>query len=140
MVSPRGYLAIRTSVLFAALLAWGSAVAAAAPASADPAVALDGLSRATDKVETGMAAAEKLWVAGDVLAALAALERLMIAYPEAHGALLQHASLLCRLDDRDGAKVEFDELDRREFPDRVWAGATAPCGGSPSDYGWGGEP
>jgi hypothetical protein len=131
-------MTVRTSVLLAALLAWGSAVASAAPAPADPAAALDGLSRAADKADTGMAAAERLWAAGDALGALAALERLMIAHPEAHGALMQHASLLCRLDDRDGAKVEFDELDRREFPARVWANATAPCGGSPSDYGWAG--
>jgi hypothetical protein len=131
-------MAIRTFVVLAALLAWGSAVASAAPAATDPAAALDSLSRATDKAETGMAAAEKLAVAGDTLGALAALERVMIVHPEAHGAFLQHASLLCRLDDRDGAKVEFDELDRREFPERAWASATAPCGGSPGDYGWGG--
>jgi hypothetical protein len=62
----------------------------------------------------------------------------MIAHPEAHGALLQHASLLCRLGDRDGAKVEFDMLDRRELPAAAWATATAPCGGNPTDYGWGG--
>ncbi len=73
-----------------------------------------------------------------LLAALAALERLMIVHPEAHGALLQHASLLCRLDDRNGAKVEFDQLDRSEFPAAAWSTATAPCGGDPSDYGWGG--
>ena len=131
-------MAVRTSVLLAGLLAWGSAALSAVPAAADPAAALDGLSRSSDKIETGMAAAEKLWVAGDGLGALAALERLMIAHPEAHGALLKHASLLCRLDDRDGAKVEFDELDRSEFPAGAWASATAPCGGSPDDYGWGG--
>jgi len=131
-------MAVRISILLAVLLAWGPAVASAAPAAADPAAALDGLSRASDKLDTGMAAAEKLWRAGDSLAALAALERLMIAHPEAHGALLQHASLLCRLDDRDGAKVEFEMLDRREFPAGAWANATAPCGGSPSDYGWDG--
>jgi hypothetical protein len=128
-------MAVRTSALLAGLLVWGSAALSAAPA---PAAALDGLSRSSDNIQTGMSAAEKLWLAGDGLGALAALERLMIAHPEAHGALLQHASLLCRLDDRDGAKVEFDELNRSEFPAGVWASATAPCGGSPDDYGWGG--
>ncbi len=130
-------MTIRTSILLAVLLAWTSAVASAAPVPADPATALDGLSSASDKVDTGMAVAERLWRAGDSLAALAALERLLIVHPEAHGALLQHASQLCRLDDRDGAKVEFDMLDRSEFPGGVWASATAPCGGSPRDYGWG---
>ena len=129
-------MAVRSSILLAAMLAAGSAVALAAPAAVDPLATLDAQSRASDKPETGMAAAQRLWVAGDALGALAALERVMIAHPEAHGALLQHASLLCRLDDRNGAKVEFDQLDRREFPAAAWTGATAPCGGSPTDYGW----
>jgi hypothetical protein len=131
-------MAVQISVLLAALLAWGSAVASAAPAPADPAASLDALSVASDRIDSGMAAAERLWRAGDALGALAALERLMIVHPEAHGAMLQHASLLCRLDDRDGAKVEFDQLTRSEFPAAVWASATAPCGGSPTDYGWSG--
>lgn len=73
-----------------------------------------------------------------MLGGLAALERLMIAHPSSRQALLEHASLLCRLDDGAGAKVEFDELDRRAFTAGNWASATAPCGGSPNDYGWGG--
>jgi hypothetical protein len=131
-------MAVRTSILLAALLAGGSVVSPAIAAPADPAADLDRLSRPTDQVETGLSAAHQLFVAGDVLGSLAALERLMILHPEAHGALLQHASLLCRIDDRDGAKVEFNELDRRDYPAKVWADATAPCGGSPSDYGYGG--
>ena len=129
-------MTVRTSVMIAALLACGSPLSSAAPAAADPAAGLDALSRASEKVDTGMAAAEALWRAGDALGALAALERVLIVHPEAHGALLQHASLLCRLDDRDGAKVEFDQLARSEFPAAAWAAATAPCGGSPTDYGW----
>jgi hypothetical protein len=131
-------MAVRTSALLAALLVWGAAAASAVPAPTDPTAALDGLSRAGDRADTGMASAERLWRAGDALGALAALERVMILHPEAHGALLQHASLLCRLDDREGAKVEFDQLDRRDFPPAAWAAATAPCGGSATDYGWGG--
>lgn len=131
-------MAVRIAVLLAAMLVSGAAVAPAAPAAADPLAALDAQSRASDRADTGMAAAQRLWAAGDALGALAALERVMIAHPEAHGALLQHASLLCRLDDRDGAKVEFDQLDRRDFPTTAWASATAPCGGSPTDYGWSG--
>ena len=131
-------MAVRIAVLLAAMLASGAAVAPAAAAAADPVGALDAQSRASDRADTGMAAAQRLWAAGDALGALAALERVMIAHPEAHGALLQHASLLCRLDDRDGAKVEFDQLDRRDFPAAAWASATTPCGGSPTDYGWSG--
>jgi hypothetical protein len=125
-------------LLVALLAAFATAPASAAPGPADPAAELDRLSRPTDTAEKGLNAALQLFVAGDALASLAALERVMILHPEAHGALLQHASLLCRLDDHDGAKVEFDELDRRDFPARAWADATAPCGGSPTDYGWGG--
>jgi hypothetical protein len=114
----------------------GSALPAAVPA--DQASSLDALSRATDNVAPGLALAHRLIAGGDLLGGLATLERLLIIHPEAHQALLEHASLLCRLDDRAGAKVEFDELDRRAFPVEVWVGATAPCGGSPNDYGWGG--
>jgi hypothetical protein len=132
-------IAIRTFVfvvwLFAAAV---SGTASAAPPPADPAASLDMLSRASDGVEPGLDLAHRQTAGGELLDALATLERLMIAYPEAHKALLDHASLLCRLDDHDGAKVEFDELDRSEFSASSWASATAPCGGSPSDYGWAG--
>jgi len=132
-------IAIRSSVLLAWPLAFaisGSALPAATPA--DPTASLDALSRATDGVAPGLALAHRLIAAGDLLGGLAALERILIIHPSARQALLEHASLLCSLDDRAGAKVEFDELDRRVFPARDWASATAPCGGSPNDYGWGG--
>jgi hypothetical protein len=132
-------MAIRTPVL----LSW--LIVVAAPASlavaagpADPAAPLDMLSHATDDAAPGLTLAHRQIAAGDLLGALATLERVMIVHPEVQQALLEHASLLCRLDDRDGAKVEFDELDRRAFVAGNWASATAPCGGSPSDYGWGG--
>jgi hypothetical protein len=131
-------MAVRIAILLAAMLAAGAAAGPAAPVAADPLTALDAQSRASDQAGTGMAAAQRLSAAGDALAALAALERVMIAHPEAHGALLQHASLLCRLNDRAGAKIEFDQLTRSEFPAAAWANATAPCGGSPTDYGWSG--
>ncbi len=68
---------------------------------------------------------------GELLAAAATLQRLMILHPEALPAQLLHASLLCRLDDQTGAAVEFQGLRRKEFKDQDWNEAMAPCSGTP---------
>ncbi|MBK5265019.1 MAG: hypothetical protein JJE34_07290 [Alphaproteobacteria bacterium] len=110
---------------------------AALPALADTVAALDMLSRATDNAASGLALARKLIESGDLLGAMASLERVMINHPESNEALLLHASLLCRVDDRGGSLIEFDELRGRDFPDQVWADATAPCAALGSKTGSG---
>lgn len=97
------------------------------PALADSIAELETLSRGTATAEAGLALARKQAAGGDLLGAMATLERVLISHPEAEEALLQHASLLCRLDDREGALIELDELRGEQFPDKVWTDATAPC-------------
>jgi hypothetical protein len=100
---------------------------AGAPAQAEPIAELEALSRGTATPAAGIALARKQINGSDYLGALATLERVLISHPEAEEALLLHASLLCRLDDREGAVIELDELRGRPFPDRLWNDATAPC-------------
>jgi hypothetical protein len=100
---------------------------AGAPAQAEPIAELEALSRGTATPAAGIALARKQINGSDFLGALATLERVLISHPETEEALLLHASLLCRLDDREGAVIEFDELRGRPFPDKLWNDATAPC-------------
>lgn len=100
---------------------------AGSPALADPVAELEALSRGTDTAASGLALARKQAAGGDLPGAMATLERVLINHPQVDEALLLHASLLCRLDDREGALIELDELRGEQFPDKIWTDATAPC-------------
>jgi hypothetical protein len=105
------------------------------PVRADEVSDLDLLSRATDDSKTGLALARDQIGSGDLSGAMATLERLQINHPETDEAQLLHASLLCRLDDRSGAASEFAALHKRDFSNRDWKDANAPCadaGATPS--------
>ena len=67
----------------------------------------------------------------DLLGALATLERVEIAHPEALAPRLLQISLLCRLDDREGAEVEVGALAGQAVADPDWAEVTAACGALP---------
>lgn len=123
-------MSIRTMTRPAALLC-SALLIAGSPARADELSELDQLSSATDKVDQGMALARDQIGHAELLAAAATLQRLMIVHPEALPAQLLHASLLCRLDDRTGAAVEFEGLRRKDFKDQDWNEAMAPCSGTP---------
>lgn len=116
----------RSFALYLAALAAGLSCAAS-PAWADTIAEVDSLARTTTSPSAGMALARRQIESGDLLEALATLERMLISHPDMQQALLLHASLLCRLDDRSGSMIEFDQLRRRGIPDAVWNEATAPC-------------
>jgi len=80
------------------------------------------------KVDSGMALARRQIGDNDLLGAAATLERVMIANDDAMPARLLYASLLCRLDDRQGAQVEINMLPKKKVPDANWAEVTAACG------------
>jgi hypothetical protein len=73
------------------------------------------------------------WVAiqlggSDLLGALGSLERILLANPEAVAPRLLYASVLCRLDDRQGAELEIGLLAGKAIADPDWAGVVAACG------------
>jgi hypothetical protein len=111
----------------------GIAVAAAAALSS-PAGAqddADALVVASQQVDSGMALAQRQVAGRDLLGAVATLERVLFAHPEAIPPRLYYASLLCRLDDSEGAGVELNLLAGKPIADADWAGVTAACGAVP---------
>jgi hypothetical protein len=117
-----------TRILAAALCA-SLALAAGSPASAETAAQLDTLARASAQPGTGVALARRQIDAGDMLDALATLERVIINFPLSNEARMLHAAVMCRLDDRRGALVELDQMRGRQIPDSLWAEANEACSG-----------
>lgn len=99
----------------------------AVPAWAETPVQLEALSRATDSSASGLALARRQIANGELLDALATLERLIVNDPGNYQARLLHAGLLCRVDDPQGSLIEFDALRGHDFPPAQWAEAMAPC-------------
>ena len=111
------------------LLLCAAAGLAMAPmaARAETAEELDALSRSTASEKPGLELARRLVAEDDLPGALAALERIITQRPDSREALLLHASLLCRLDDRPGAEVEFAYLRSHGATERQRREAAAPC-------------
>ena len=86
---------------------------------------------ASQQVDSGMALARRQIAASDLPGALGTLERVLFAHPEIVPPRLLYASLLCRLDDRQGAELELGLLAGKRIADPDWAGVTADCGPLP---------
>ena len=91
----------------------------------------DALAAATEQVDTGMALARQQIAGSDLTGALGTLERVLFGHPEAVPPRLLYASLLCRLDDRQGAELELGLLAGKPVADPDWAGVAAACGPVP---------
>jgi hypothetical protein len=91
----------------------------------------DALVVASQQVDSGMALAQRQVAGRDLLGALGTLERVLFAHPEAVPPRLLYASLLCRLDDSEGAGVELNLLAGKPIADADWAVVTAACGAVP---------
>lgn len=112
--------------LSAALLLPANLVASL-PALAETPAQLEALSRATDTAASGLALARRQIANGELLDALATLERLIVKDPANYQARLLHAGVLCRVDDPEGSLIEFDALRGHNFTAAQWAEASAPC-------------
>jgi hypothetical protein len=88
----------------------------------------DALAAATQEVGSGMSLARRQIATSDLPGALGSLERLLFVYPEVIPPRLLYASLLCRLDDRQGAELELGLLDGKRIADANWAEVAAACG------------
>lgn len=97
------------------------------PAEAQSLEDLDKLVTASAKPKDGMALAQAQIGAGALLDALATLKRVLAIDPKNKQARLLHASVLCRVDDADGAALEFSRLKSRDYKKAEWAGAIKPC-------------
>lgn len=98
-----------------------------ASAHAETVEQLDMLSQMAAQPVSALQLASEQAGRGELLEALGTLERLLSTHPEAQQAQLRHASLLCRVDDREGAAAEFSRLKERDFRKQAWAEANAPC-------------
>ena len=99
----------------------------AMPAPAESIAELEALSRGSATPAAGLALARRQIVSGDLLDALATLERVLIGHPQTRDAQVLRASLLCRLDDRAGSTAEFDQLRGRGFSESALSQAIAEC-------------
>lgn len=121
-------MAIRTRLLPALLVAACFGTASPALAQSDPLADLDILADASTDAEMALGLARDQIGEGDLTGAVATLERVLMVHPESDAALVLHASLLCRLDDREGAQAELAELGRSGISDQAWADVTEACG------------
>lgn len=93
----------------------------------DPAAELDALSRETATSAGGLVLAHNLSGNGDLLGALAALDRVLMLEPASRPALLLRAGLLCRIDDKAGGAAQLTRLKKRDYPKKDWTEASEAC-------------
>ena len=93
---------------------------------------LDRLVQSSVKPAEGLALARSQAAAGDLLDALATLERVLTVDPKDKQVRLLHASLLCRIDDRSGASAEFAKLRAKDYKKPDWSAALVPCNSAPA--------
>jgi len=112
-----------------------AAVSIPALAQRDPATELDQLSGQTATMAGGLALARSQSEQGDLLGALASIDRVLMVEPAARPALLLRAALLCRIDDREGGLAQLSRLKKRDHPKADWASAQAVCASRPASRG-----
>lgn len=119
----------RTAGIFACLVA---TLVLPQPAFAQSLEDLDRLAQGSATPADGLALARAQAGAGGLLDALATLDRVLAVDPKHKQAWLLHASLLCRIDDRDGAAVEFARLKSKDYKPAEWRAAQMPCAAAAS--------
>lgn len=97
------------------------------PASSQTLEQLDALSDETAVEQTGIALARMQTERGDLLEALATIERVLTLFPGSAEARYNHAVLLCRVGDPQGALIEFDRLKDKDYPPAALKQAIANC-------------
>jgi hypothetical protein len=134
----------------------GLAIAAAALFATDGAFAQEAPARVTPELKSALpeneseaavvAFTRQKAASGELLLAAASLEGALLTNPNAHGVRAVYASILCRLDDRQGAEVQLDLLKGHSIRPEYWRDVTTACGEIPepraaagSGLGWWGE-
>ena len=119
-------LAIRNRATRAFIL--GCAIAITTPVSAETFEELDQLSDASASEDTGIQLAQEQAERGELLEALATLERVLATEPKAHDARLLQAYYLCKVDDIRGGKVALSKLKKKRYEDEDLNVVYAQCG------------
>ncbi len=101
-------------------------------ASAQSLEDLDRLVQSSIKPADGLVLARSQAAAGELLDALATLDRVLAVDPKHKQGKLLHASLLCRIDDRGGAAAEFARLRAKDYKKTEWSAALVPCIAAPA--------
>lgn len=99
-----------TRLMLCLAAAAGAVCAMPAQAQSDGFAELGALADSSADPASAMALARDQIGDSDLTGALATLERLLVVHPESNDAVLLHAALLCRLDQREDARVELDAL------------------------------
>lgn len=97
------------------------------PASSQTLEQLDALSDQAADEQSGIALARNQAERGELLEALATIERVFTRFPKSAEARFDHARLLCRIGDPQGARVEFDRLKDKDYPSQQLKQAKASC-------------
>lgn len=129
-------MAVRNSTMLRGIMILAASaclagIAAPAYAQAAPEAEIDRLIDASKGTDSAMALARRQIAEGDLIAAAATLERLLVDHPEVDDALLLHASLLCRLDDVPGARSELSAVKAGRGSEQAWGEVRAACGPVP---------
>jgi len=112
----------------APVLIWAGMISSSAVGAQPGAGDLEALVVPSKEVGSGVELARRQIADTDLLGALGTLERVQFAHPEALAPRLLYVSLLCRLDDRQGAEVELSGLAGQAIGNDSWAEVTAACG------------
>ncbi|NNC72254.1 MAG: hypothetical protein HKN78_05180 [Sphingomonadaceae bacterium] len=104
-----------------------SILSLAVPLNAQSFEELDRLSDISVEEESGIAAAREQAGRGELLEALATLERVMAVHPRSANARILHAYYLCAIDDLQGGMVEIDDMDEDDFGEDVLAELRQRC-------------
>lgn len=118
------------------ILAAAFMVAASAQAFSQTLDEIDTLSDRSAAEQSGIDLAREQTDRGEVLEALATIERVLTLFPNSATARLEHARLLCRMGDPQGAQIEFRKLKSKHYPAKTLSQAIASCQTTPA----GGEP
>jgi len=102
-------------------------IAASMPASSQTLERLDVLSDQTAEAQTGIELARTQTERGELLEALATIERVLTGFPDSAEARFNHAKLLCWIGDPQGALLEFKRLKDKDYPSHALNQAIANC-------------
>lgn len=89
---------------------------------------IDALSDIATDEQAGIKQASDQATRGEVLEALATLERVLATFPKSNGARVLHAVYLCDIDDKQGGVVELNQLKAKDIGEEALVAAYVRCG------------